>query len=31
MFLNRNIKIPNKNSYYHLSIGLIFGMAGWVA
>lgn len=32
MFLNRNIKIPNKNSIYHLSIGLIFlGMAGWVA
>lgn len=32
MFLNRNIKIPNKNAFYHLIIGLIFlGMAGWVA
>lgn len=32
MFLNRNIKIPNKNAFYHFIIGLIFlGMAGWVA
>lgn len=32
MFLNRNIKIPNRNAFYHFIIGLIFlGMAGWVA
>lgn len=32
MFLNKNIKVPNKNAFYHLIIGLIFlGMAGWVA
>ncbi|NLO72263.1 MAG: hypothetical protein GX102_15235 [Porphyromonadaceae bacterium] len=31
MLLNRNIKIPNKNAFYHLIIGLIFlGMAFWV-
>ncbi|MFV0391117.1 MAG: hypothetical protein ACK5KP_04415 [Paludibacteraceae bacterium] len=32
MLLNRNIKVPNKNSFYHFIIGLIFlGMSGWVA
>lgn len=31
MLLNRNIKVPNKNSFYHFIIGLIFmGMSGWV-
>lgn len=32
MFLNKNIKVPNKNAFYHLIIGLLFlGMAAWVA
>lgn len=32
MLLNRNIKVPNKNAFYHFIIGLIFsGMAVWVA
>ncbi|MBP8903067.1 MAG: hypothetical protein KBG43_00455 [Paludibacteraceae bacterium] len=31
MLLNRNIKENNKNSLYHLMIGIIFlGMTGWV-
>lgn len=31
MFLNRNIKVPNKNAFYHFVIGLIFlGMVFWV-
>ncbi len=31
MLLNRNIKVPNKNSLYHLMLGLVFlGTAAWI-
>lgn len=31
MLLNRNIKVPNKNSVYHLMLGLVFlASAAWV-